>query len=322
MKVGIVGAGNMGALHANLLQNRSGVEFLGFADVDIDRAILRTNQFGGKVYQSVSEMLDSVPDVVFVTIPNTKHVDIVVECLRNKVKVFCEKPLVTSLKDAEKIMDVVGENQDLLYVGFNRRFAPVYAKAKKIIESGFQVFSGNIIMNDGDMTNPPWVTNVELTGGFLYDTTIHMFDMIRYLVGEIVEVRSIGNKCVYPIQDNFSMEFTTSSGQTVVLSSNGHASWLWPTERIQLWGNHATIVTDELDAVTYCVSDQKAVETINVKNFDKNLKWGYVQMHEDFFSSIFEGKEPNVKAVDGYKSILIADACYRSVANRGQVISL
>ncbi|MFP5111658.1 Gfo/Idh/MocA family protein [Bacillaceae bacterium C204] len=322
MKIGIVGAGNMGSLHALLLKNRPDVEFMGVTDIDLDRCKLFCETHGGKVYRSVAEMVQAGTEVVFVTIPNTKHKEVVVSALKEGAIVFCEKPFVTDMRDADEIMSVLGGQENRVYVGFNRRFAPVYAESKKLINNGFKVFSGNIIMNDGDMTSPPWVTNVELTGGFLYDSTIHMFDMVRYLIGEIREVSCVAQQCLYPLQDNFSCMFRTEGGQSLVLSTNGHASWTWPSERIQLWGDHGTIVTEELDLVTECGPFKPEQQTTNVRNLDRNLKWGYVQMHQDFLDSVKNKTPFSVTAEDGYKSVLITDACYRSASEGGKIIYL
>ncbi|MCL6443681.1 MAG: Gfo/Idh/MocA family oxidoreductase [Alicyclobacillus sp.] len=322
VRVGIVGAGSMGSLHAKLLRERSDVELIGFADVDAERALARAKEFGGRAYTSPVQLVEAGAEAVFVAVPNTKHTDILIQCLEAGVRVFCEKPMVTSLKDAERVMAVVGDREDQLYIGFNRRFACVYAHAKETVRNGFRVFSGNFIMNDGDMTNPPWVTNIELTGGFLYDTTIHMFDMVRYLVGEVVEVRTTARSCVYPLADDFSIELTTSEGQSILLSSNGHASWLWPSERVQLWGDHETIVTEELDTVTYFRSGERAAETVSFRHLDRERKWGYYQMHNDFFASFLTNAPPSIRATDGYHAVRIADACYRSASLGGKAIRL
>ncbi|MFF2875109.1 Gfo/Idh/MocA family protein [Gottfriedia sp. NPDC057991] len=320
MKIGIVGAGNMGNLHASLLKTRSDVEFMGVTDIDYERCKSFCETHGGRAFRSVAEMVQAGTEVVFVTIPNTKHKEAVVSALKEGATVFCEKPFVTSLQDADEIMNVLGDDENRLYVGFNRRFAPVYAETKQIIQNGFKIYSGNIIMNDGDMTSPPWVTNVELTGGFLYDSTIHMFDMVRYLMGEIREVRCVSQQCLYPLHDNFSCMFTTEEGQSIVLSTNGHASWTWPSERIQLWGDHGTIITEELDLVTECGPLKQEQQTKNVRGIDRNLKWGYVQMHKDFLDSVKHKTTFSVSANDAYRSVLITDACYRSASEGGKLI--
>ena len=322
MKIGIVGAGNMGTLHATLLKNRDDVEFVGVTDIDQDRCARFCAAHGGRTFANVKEMVQCGAEIVFVTVPNTKHKEVILDALREGAVVFSEKPFVTSLRDADEIMTELGGRQDRLYIGFNRRFAPVYAKAKQLVDAGFQVHSANVIMNDGDMTSPPWVINTELTGGFLYDTTIHMFDMVRFLIGEIAEVRCVSQQCQYPLHDNFSFLFVTKAGQSIVMSSNGHASWTWPSERFQLWGDHATIITEELDAVTYCGPRQSVLDIMNVKNLDRNTKWGYAQMHQDFLNAVKEKRPFGVTADDAYKSVLIAESCYTSANMGGKTIKL
>ncbi|SEO62743.1 Gfo/Idh/MocA family protein [Paenibacillus sp. OV219] len=321
MKIGVVGAGNMGGLHTSLLKNRQDVEFVGVTDIDLERCTKFCDIHGGRAYRNVQEMIQSGgAEIVFVTVPNTKHKQVIIDGLREGAIVFGEKPFVTSLADADEIMTELAGTENRLYVGFNRRFAPVYARAKDWIRQGFEVQSANFIMNDGDMTSPPWVINTALTGGFLYDTTIHMFDMIRFLIGEIAEVQCIAQQSYYPLQDNFSFIFTTKNGKSIVMSSNGHASWAYPSERVQLWGNHATIVTEELDKVLHCGSNQATLDITDVKNLERNQKWGYAQMHEDFLGAIASNKPFSVTPEDGYKSVLITEACYQSAAQGGKAV--
>ena len=73
----------------------------------------------------------------------------------------------------------------IFQVGHNRRFAPVYAELKQMLSSTHQPHSAHVKMNRGELLNPEWVGDPKITGGFLYETTIHMFDMLRFLFGEV-----------------------------------------------------------------------------------------------------------------------------------------
>ena len=90
-----------------------------------------------------------------------------------------------------------------------------------------------------------------ITGGFLYESTIHLLDMMRWLLGEIVEVECRARASVYSELDDFVMLFTCASGQYCAFSSCAHASWAFPFERVELYGDHAQIVTEEMEKVTY-----------------------------------------------------------------------
>ena len=106
-------------------------------------------------------------------------------------------------------------------------------------------------MNRGELINPAWVGDPSVTGGFLYETTIHMFDMMRFLLGEVSELIALGSTHEYPETDDFSVLMNFASGMHATLASSADASWLFPFERVEVFCHHATIVTREMESLVY-----------------------------------------------------------------------
>src|SRR5205085_413848 len=129
-------------------------------------------------------LLDSGVNAVYVTTPNTQHAPTVLAALARNVHVFSEKPMATSLTDAAQIRTAAGQSTAIYQPGHNRRFAPAYQFLKAQIAEGFQPYLANAKQNDGDWLTPPWITNLALTGGFLYESSVHLLDMLRWLMGE------------------------------------------------------------------------------------------------------------------------------------------
>ena len=77
-------------------------------------------------------------------------------------------------------------------VGHNRRFAPVYTTLKRLLTESHLPHSAHVKMNRGELLQPEWVGDPQITGGFLYETTIHMFDMMRFLFGEVTHAAGVG----------------------------------------------------------------------------------------------------------------------------------
>src|SRR5438105_137240 len=126
IKVGLVGAGYIGGVHAALLARDERVTVLMMHDVVTERAELLGRSTGARIAQSVDELIERV-DAVYVTTPNTKHTAIAGSAIEAGKHVFCEKPMATSIEDARSILDASSQGRGIFQVGHNRRFAPVYA---------------------------------------------------------------------------------------------------------------------------------------------------------------------------------------------------
>jgi myo-inositol 2-dehydrogenase/D-chiro-inositol 1-dehydrogenase len=322
MKVGIIGLGNMGQLHGTLLEKRQGITVTGVTDIDAKRREQAAEKFNCTAYLSVDSLLDSGIDMVFITVPNTRHGSLAAQALRKGIHVFVEKPLATSLEDAAAVKEAVKRSGKRIFVGYNRRFAPVYVKARELInQASFSPANINIIQNDGDMQNPPWLTDIKMTGGFMYDTTVHFLDMVQYLLGEITELRALGKAFFYSIVDGFVVQFKLKSGAIGVITSCGHASWISPFERVQIVGDHKSVITEELDKLVYSPALGAVIDGQDYSKLEREEKWGYAQMHDHIFSSLKNGSRALNGLYEGYRVVELIEACYKSSAKDGEIIS-
>ncbi len=312
IKTGIIGAGYIGALHASLLARDERVSLSAVFDLIEGRAGKLARSSDATVCRSAEELIEKV-DSVYITTPNTRHTALALEALTAGKHVFCEKPMATSLTDARRVLDAATKSETVFQVGHNRRFAPVYASLKRMIAEGLDPHSAHIKMNRGELINPAWVADPQTTGGFLYETTIHMFDMIRFLFGEVKELVAFGSSHEYPETDDFSVLLKFESGMHATMASVADASWLFPFERVEIFCHHATVVTREMESLTVSEGLDGLVTTHSVHQLSKEEKWGYSQEDRAFIDSVFDGRPAEVTAMDGYKSVELVDMCYRAV---------
>ena len=311
IKIGFLGAGYIAGVHASILARDERVEIAAVHDLKKPLAEQLARSTGAAVTHSVAEVL-AICDAVYITTPNTKHTELAIVSTEERKHVFCEKPMATSLADARRVLKAAEKSGRVFQVGHNRRFAPVYAELKRMLES-HQPHSAHVKMNRGELLKPEWVGNPEITGGFLYETTIHMFDMMRFLFGEVATVQAIGSKHEYQEIDDFSALFRFQNGMHATLASSADASWLFPFERVEVFCHHATVVTREMESLVYSEGlDGKLIEH-SMHQLSKEEKWGYAQEDRAFIDSIVEGKAPAVSAVDGFKSVEIVEAVYESI---------
>ncbi|MBC7911579.1 MAG: Gfo/Idh/MocA family oxidoreductase, partial [Pyrinomonadaceae bacterium] len=126
LKVGIIGAGYIGGVHASVLARDERVSVASVYDIDADRASRLARSAGASVAVSAEEVIRDC-DAVYITTPNTKHTELAIAAAVAGRHVFCEKPMATNLADARSVLEAANESQLVFQVGHNRRFAPVYA---------------------------------------------------------------------------------------------------------------------------------------------------------------------------------------------------
>lgn len=319
-RIGFLGAGYIAGVHASVLARDKRVQITAVHDIAKDKAEQLARSSGAKVAHSVAEAL-AMCDAIYITTPNTQHTELAVLAAEERKHVFCEKPLATTVADARRVMKTADRSGKVFQVGHNRRFAPVYAELKRMLSETHQPHSAHVKMNRGELLNPVWVGDPKITGGFLYETTIHMFDMMRFLFGAVKTVQATGSSHEYAETDDFSVLLTFVNGLHATLASSADAGWLFPFERVEVFCHHATIVTREMESLVYSEGIEGRHFEHTMHHLQKEEKWGYLQEDRAFVDSLENGSPPAVTAFDGYKSVELVNAVYQAVRT-GRAITL
>ncbi len=303
----------MGRIHGEILASDERVEIRGVADVQKERADALASALHARAYARLEDLVSDGIDALYVTTPNTRHLEPVVAALDAGVHVFSEKPMATSLTEASAILEKVRQSGRVYQIGFNRRFAPVYKHVRELVAGGaFVPRLGHIKMNRGELKSPPWVSDTSITGGFLYESTIHLLDMCRFLLGEMDTVECVGRSNVYQELDAFAAVLRFKAGAIACLSSCAHSTWAFPFERIELFGEHAQIVTEEMERVSYSPGLGQAIVVKDHFHLPFQEKWGYVEEDRLFIGAALGENPPAVSADEGYRAVQLVEACYES----------
>jgi myo-inositol 2-dehydrogenase/D-chiro-inositol 1-dehydrogenase len=320
LRVGLVGAGYIGRVHARDLVRDERVILVGVADVAAGAARRLAEEVGSRAYESLPALLDARLDALFVCTPNSRHVEPVLAGLEGGLHVFSEKPMATSLGDAWRLREVARRVRGVFQIGFNRRFAPVYRFVERLLVEGrLTPRVAHLKMNRGELQEPPWTGDPRVTGGYLYETPVHLFDMARYLLGEVAEVQGWARQSVYAEPDGFTLLVRFASGVTATCATVAHTSWLFPFERVELYGVHQAVVTEEMDSVAFSPGPRAQVEAIDCRHMPFEEKWGYLDEARRFVAAALGEAPPPVSAEDGYRATELCEAVYRAVGQDGPV---
>jgi len=322
INIGIIGAGNMARTHADIIKEDNRVKIVGVTDIVPAKARDLAESVGGRAFESLDALLNAGVQAVYVTTPNTKHVPATLAALGRDIHVFCEKPMATSFEEAQQVLVAARASQAVYQVGHNRRFAPVYRYLKNQIEQGFKPFLVNAKQNDGDWFNPPWITDLTLTGGFLYESSVHLLDMLRWLLGDVVSVQAQAKANVYHVLNDFAILLTHQEDRFAVFSSSAHASWGFPFEHVEIVGEHAFVRSEELTRVVHSTGLQQEILIHDYTQLARADLWGYREEDRLFIGACMGENPPAVDAEEAFKSIELCEACYRSAANGGVHVRL
>lgn len=185
-RIGLVGLGDIAQkVYLPLLSANEKVDIVGLSSrnpATVER-IGAQYRIPGR-YASVEALLkESRPDIVFVHSPTETHEEIVMTCLQAGTSVYVDKPLSYDLQASQRMADYALDRNLLLAVGFNRRFAPFYAEAKRWLEQTGGFDTVTVTKHRTKLQN----NSAKHT---LYDDLIHMLDLLLWLGGNACKIGS------------------------------------------------------------------------------------------------------------------------------------
>ncbi|MEO8518393.1 MAG: Gfo/Idh/MocA family oxidoreductase [Dermatophilaceae bacterium] len=192
MRIGLVGVGRIGALHAATLAGLDAVEQVVLADLDPARARAVAKELGADSLPDVDALFRAGLDGIVICAPTGAHGDLIGRALDAGLTTFCEKPLAPDLAITRMVADRATGGRAQLQMGFQRRFDPGFRAARDAVSSGRLGWIHTIRANTGDAAPPP-ASYIPSSGGFFRDCSIHDIDAVRFVSGrEVVRVYAVG----------------------------------------------------------------------------------------------------------------------------------
>ncbi|MGV9786499.1 Gfo/Idh/MocA family protein [Streptomyces sp. NPDC003435] len=199
MRIGVIGTGRIGAIHANTLSRHREVGSLILTDSDPLRAQELAHRLGETAAPGVDEVFHWGVDAVVITTATAAHAELIGRAARSGLPVFCEKPIALDLPGTLHALAEVAAAGTVLQMGFQRRFDAGYVGAREAVRSGRLGRLHTVRALTSDQSPPPreWLP---LSGGLFRDTLIHDFDILRWVTGrEVVDVYATGSDAGPPM---------------------------------------------------------------------------------------------------------------------------
>ena len=183
VKVGLLGAGRIGNVHAKSITAHPSSTLAAVADVNGEAAAKLAAQYGVAVRSSAEIFADSGIDAVLIATSTDTHADLIEAATRANKAVLCEKPVDLSHERALACQKKAATTGRPVMIGFNRRFDPNFAILKKALAAG-EIGKAELLSITSFDPSPPPLTYVKASGGLFRDMMIHDFDMVSWIMGE------------------------------------------------------------------------------------------------------------------------------------------
>src|SRR5215210_183924 len=325
MKVGLLGAGRIGALHAGVLARDVAVDEILVGDADMQRAEEVAQKVGGKAGR-IEAVLGSGPDAVVIAASTPAHAPLIRSAVDAGIPAFCEKPIALGYEDTVDIAQEVEASGATLQIGFQRRFDAGYAEARRLIKSGAlgTIYSLRLATHDPD---PPPEEYIPASGGIFRDLHIHDFDVLRWLTGgEVEEVYATGSVRNFDFfaehgdVDTSAALIRMRDGVVAVLTGGRHDP-LGYDVRAEIFGSRDSIAVG-VDRRTPLRSVEPAIspsEKDAYPNFQDRFLGAYTAEMEHFLALVRGEADNPCTAIDALEALRIAMAADLSLAEHRPV---
>ncbi|MEA5013228.1 MAG: inositol 2-dehydrogenase [Candidatus Limiplasma sp.] len=321
LRIGIIGAGRIGKLHAaNLVNAVPNAQVLAVSDVQAAAARELAARLNiPHAYEDYHRILED-PDIdaVFICSSTDTHSPISIEAARAGKHIFCEKPIDHDLEKIRQVLEEVKKAGIKYQVGFNRRFDRNFRHVRDVVRSGGVGDVQIVKVTSRDPEAPP-VSYVKVSGGIFVDMTIHDFDMVRYLSGsEVTEVSTFGACLVDPEigragdVDTCIIMLRFANGALGVIDNSRQAVYGYD-QRVEVFGSQGMIhAENETANNTTLFTAQGVSKEKPLWFFLERYNDAFIQEATGFVEACLGDKEPLVGSFDGLQPVLIALAAKKS----------
>lgn len=303
LRVGVLGVGYVAKNNfLPVLPRFDDVELVGIMANHIENAKKAGRLCGAEhAVQSLKELVELDLDCAFVLTPKACHAEQISFLLREGVDVYSEKPMATTLKEADRMAELSEQTGHKLMIGFNRRYAPVCRKAKEAYTNRIP----DVII--GQKNRPATEYRATL------ENAIHIVDLMRYYGGEVRKVDAI-SKFTNPDYEIFTTaQMLFESGASGMLIAD-RSSGQWE-ESIEIHGGNQSVFIKMPDSITVTDAKEQHVTEMTplamgwARSEDK-LGFSYAIRH--FLDCVKEDKIPITNAADAFKTHELLDRILKS----------
>ena len=298
IRLGLIGAGNfVRSTMLPIMKETRLFEFRGLATTGgVGGAQANDGTPFGYTTNNYQELLsDPKIDLIAVSTQHNSHAKFVIEALKAGKNVYCEKPLCLTLDELTAIKEAYEQSEGELFVGLNRRHAPLIQQIKREMKTDQIPAVYDFIGNAGFIPKDHWVHDEAAGGGRILGEACHFVDLIQYLDGSHLEDLTVtaASNNAYPMNDNvlITLRFASGAIGNIVYSSMG--SKKYPKEQLRVLSNGSVYEMDNFIRLKKYGSTKSVKEKLKQ---DKGIHAEY-----EYICKVLRGQEKNTVIADAFR---------------------
>ncbi len=289
--IALFGLGRIGVMHGkNLMRNR---EFNLKYIYDIDKNLSKKYS---KILKSIavnspSEIFkDKDIKAIFIASTTSTHIKLILEGVKNKKIIFCEKPLDLSIKKINECKKIIKKFNPKIQLGFNRRYDPGHFRLKQELTKGKIGKLEKIIITSRDPA-PPSIKYLKESGGIFRDMMIHDFDLVRFYLEKDEPLKLIASGS--NISDKRFIKIKDYELKGMIISENKREN------ETSLYSSNSTSSKSPL-----------------LNFFIERYKDAYKNQLYDFSKFIKKNIRPLAEFEEGRRALIMANAAKKSISSK------
>jgi myo-inositol 2-dehydrogenase/D-chiro-inositol 1-dehydrogenase len=318
LKVGLLGAGRIGQVHAAVIAAHEGSTLAAISDVYAPAAEELAAKYHAQMRSSDEIIADDTIDAVLIATSTDTHSDLIEAATQAGKVVMCEKPVDLSLERARACLEVVSATGRPVMIGFNRRFDPSFAAIRDSLAAG-QIGKAELLSVTSFDPAPPPVEYIKVSGGMFRDMMIHDFDMTNFIMGETPVSISASGACLVDPEigrvgdiDTAVVTLSYADGKLAVIKNSRRAAYGYD-QRLELLGADGLLQAQNMLENTVVKSTGQGV--ISAKPtyfFIERYMPAYKAEWAAFVAAVQEGDDMPVSLQDGVQALAMAEAAQLS----------
>ncbi len=311
IKLGLIGCGSLGRVHAGCVSKIDGARFVAYADLHEDAAKKALADFGGDYATGEVERIfkDDGIDAVYICTRHDSHADLAIAAAEAGKAILIEKPLALSIEECERVAETVEKTGVHLMSAFKMRYYPLIQRAREFIPQP-QVVVGQ--MMDNRWPDDAWAQDPVEGGANVHSQGCHTTDIIRYLAGsEPRRLWAAGGSLTHPGHPCIDQCVCS-----IAFANGNVGSWIQGDAAqppfvskfyFELFGDGRSVqLYDRLKKATFFDGERTWVE-------ERDDEEGFQLENEEFIAALKENRQPELSVEDGIQATRIVLAADRAI---------